>query len=118
MIDYKDKHIIYAGFVDDINIYFKGADIFINPVIDGGGIKTKLVEAMGYNCSVISAKSGATGIPAEVMGAKMKIIEDTDWETFANEVINLQTGEQTPATFFKHFYWDNIAKTAAAVINN
>ena len=103
--DYKDKHIIYAGFVDDINIYFKGADIFINPVIDGGGIKTKLVEAMGYNCSVISAKSGATGIPAEVMGAKMKIIEDTDWETFANEVINLQTGEQTPATFFKHFYY-------------
>lgn len=116
LIDYKDKNIIYAGFVDDINLFFKGADIFINPVIDGGGIKTKLVEALGYNCSVISTASGAIGIPAEVTGSKMEIINDNDWQAFVNSIINLQSAIQTPAAFFEHFYWGNIAERAAEIL--
>lgn len=118
LTNYKDKHIIYAGFVDDINLFFKGADIFINPVMDGGGIKTKLVEALGYNCSVISTKSGAIGIPSEVAGNKMKIIEDNNWQLFAESIINLQTDVDTATTFFEHFYWGNIAGKAAGILNN
>ncbi len=38
--DYADKNTIYAGFVDDIEMYFKAADLFLNPVQTGGGIKT------------------------------------------------------------------------------
>ena len=117
LIDYKEKNIIYAGFVDDINLYFKGCDIFINPVIDGGGIKTKLVEALGYNLSVVSSQSGAIGISAEVTGAKMKVVEDGNWAAFATEIINMQTAKQTPAVFFEHFYWGNITEKAAAVLN-
>ncbi|MCY7293126.1 MAG: glycosyltransferase, partial [Ferruginibacter sp.] len=52
--NFTDKNIIYAGFVDDINLFFKGADLFLNPVITGGGIKTKLVEALGNGLTVIS----------------------------------------------------------------
>lgn len=118
LFEYQNKNIIYAGFVDDINLYFKGADVFINPVIDGGGIKTKLVEALGYNCSVVSTQSGAIGIPAEIMGSKLKIIEDSDWELFANQAMSAQITEQTPAAFFEHFYWGNIAAKAAAVVNS
>ncbi|HMJ45943.1 MAG TPA: glycosyltransferase [Ferruginibacter sp.] len=114
---FKDKNIIYAGFVDDINLYFKGADIFINPVVDGGGIKTKLVEALGYNLSVISAQSGAIGIPAAVTGHKMKVIADGDWPAFARQIILLDSRVQTPAEFFDHFYWGNIAAKAAAILN-
>lgn len=116
LFDYKDKNIIYAGFVDDINLFFKGCDIFINPVIDGGGIKTKLVEALGYNLSVISTKTGAIGIPVEITGDKMKITEDEDWDAFTGHIINLQTTIQTPPAFFDHFYWDNIAQKAAAIL--
>ncbi|MBK7558780.1 MAG: glycosyltransferase [Chitinophagaceae bacterium] len=74
--------MIYAGFVEDINLYFKGCDIFINPVVNGGGIKTKLVEALGYDLSVTSTKTGAIGIPVEMTGNKMKISEDNDWKAF------------------------------------
>ena len=116
LISYKEKNIIYAGFVDDINIYFKGCDIFINPVIDGGGIKTKIVEALGYNLPVISTKSGAIGIPEEVTGDKLKIVDDNDWITFANSIIAINTATQTPPAFFEHFYWDNIAKKAAGIL--
>jgi hypothetical protein len=116
LFNYKDKNIIYAGFVPDINPYFKGADIFINPVLNGGGIKTKLVEALGYNLSVVSTKSGATGIPAEITVGKMTIIADNDWSSFANKVISMGTEVPTPKEFFDHFYWGNIADKAAKAI--
>lgn len=116
LVSYQEKNIVYAGFVDDINIYFKGCDIFINPVIDGGGIKTKIVEALGYNLPVISTKSGAIGIPEEVTGDKLKIIEDNDWITFADSILAINPATQTPPAFFEHFYWDNIAKKAAGIL--
>src|SRR5690606_21675523 len=40
---YRQQNVVFAGFVDDITPYYLGADIFLNPVSDGGGIKTKLV---------------------------------------------------------------------------
>ncbi len=116
LIDYKEKNIIYAGFVDDINMYFKGADIFINPVVDGGGIKTKLVEALGYDLSVISSQSGAIGIPAELAGEKMKIIPDNNLEAFARQIALINTEASTPKKFFDHFYWGNIAAKAAEAL--
>ncbi|MEP7237402.1 MAG: glycosyltransferase [Ferruginibacter sp.] len=118
LVDYKEKNIIYAGFVDDINLYFKGSDIFINPVIDGGGIKTKVVEALGYDLSVISTQSGAIGIPVEITGDKLKVLADNDWEAFARQIILLNPENKIPAAYFDHFYWDNIAAKAAAVINS
>ncbi len=111
---YQQQHIIYAGFVENINVYFKGADIFINPVMDGGGIKTKVVEALGYNLSVISTQSGAIGIPLEITGEKLKILPDNDWESFARQVLLTHPGETIPPAYFDHFYWDNIALKAAS----
>ena len=116
LVNYKEKNIIYAGFVDDINLYFKGADIFINPVIDGGGIKTKVVEALGYNLSVISTQSGAIGIPVEITGDKFLILPDNNWDEFARQVMLLNSDKTIPANYFNHFYWDNIAKKASAAI--
>ncbi|HTC00987.1 MAG TPA: glycosyltransferase family 4 protein [Ferruginibacter sp.] len=113
LIDYRDKNIIYAGFVDDIIPYFKGADIFINPVIDGGGIKTKLVESLGYNMSVVTTENGAIGVPVSITGNKMKIIANNNWELFAHEIIHSNINSDIPAAFFEHFYWGQIAKKAA-----
>ena len=115
--NYASKNIIYAGFVDDINIYFKGADIFINPVTDGGGIKTKVVEALGYDLSVVSTYNGATGIPVEITGGKMKLTNDKDWKEFVSNIIKTDNSLIIPAVYFEHFYWGNIAKKAAEIIN-
>ena len=112
LVDYKEKNIIYAGFVEDISTYFKGADIFINPVIEGGGIKTKVVEALGYDLSVVSTQSGAMGIDVAETGKKMVVIADEDWNGFARQVILMDSCVNIPASFFDEFYWGNIiAKT-------
>lgn len=118
LASYREKHIIYAGFVDDINLYFKGCDIFINPVIDGGGIKTKVVEALGYNMPVISTISGAIGIPVEITAGKLQILPDNNWSEFALKIIGCDTGNIIPPAYFDHFYWDNIAEKAAKALTS
>lgn len=113
---YEDRNIIYAGFVDDINIYFKGSDIFLNPVISGGGIKTKLVEALGNGTSAVSSSTGAFGIPSKISGCKLSVVNDYDWEAFVQAIINTDTTSETGPAFFNHFYWGNIAAKAGDII--
>lgn len=115
--DHKAKNIIYAGFVDDIDIYFKGADIFINPVLDGGGIKTKLVEALGHGLSCVSTSSGAYGIPQSITANKLTIVADDDWHAFVKGIISADIYASIGQAFFDHFYWGNIAQKAKHLIN-
>jgi len=114
--DYTGKNIIYAGFVDDISLFYKGAEMLINPVMDGGGIKTKLVEALGYNMNVVTTTSGAIGVPLPITGEKMTIIEDDNWNGFVNAVIISNTATDIPPAFFNHFYWGKIAEKAAVIL--
>ena len=116
--DYASKNIIYAGFVDDINLYFKGADVFINPVTGGGGIKTKMVEALGYSLSCVSTASGAIGIPPAITGNKMMVVADDDWKGFVSAIEKIETGNNIPSNYFEHFYWGNIAEKVSRILEN
>lgn len=107
----------YTGFVKDIGLYFKGADIFINPVTEGGGIKTKLVEALGHNLSSVSTSNGAFGISTSVTGNKLIIAGDKDWDSFCKAIMSCSTSENIPDAFFKEFYWGNIAGKAAEILS-
>ncbi len=114
--NYKDKKIIYAGFVDDITVYFKGADLFINPVIEGGGIKTKLVEAIGYGTPAVSTMNGSIGVTKADAGELLQIVEDGNWSAFAQEIVKVCSlpVPTVPEAFYQKFYWENIARKAVA----
>ncbi|MFP5042843.1 glycosyltransferase family 4 protein [Parasediminibacterium sp. JCM 36343] len=117
--DYANKNIIYMGFVPDIELYFKAADIFINPILSGGGIKTKLVEALGFNTTVVSAATGAIGCDKTASGNKLIVVPDNDWAGFAEAIINqLSQPTPTPASFYKEYYWGNITKKAFNILFN
>jgi len=118
--DYKNQKIIYAGFVDDIRDYFLAADIFISPIDEGGGIKTKLVEALAANSTSVSFTKGAIGVPQNVTGNKLFVVNDGDTTEFANTTTKAVNTihEDIPSTFFDHFYWDNIGKKAALFIKD
>lgn len=108
--DYMHEHIIYAGFAADIEVYYKGADVFLNPVQSGGGIKTKMVEAIACGTSVVSSATGAVGIDKAVCGNKLFVVNDNDWRSFGAEVIRNaeQAGIPTPGIFYEKYSWDNI----------
>lgn len=114
---YKDTNIIYAGFVEDISVYFKGVDIFINPITEGGGIKTKLVEALGSNLNAVSTLDGATGVDENICNGKLLLCPNNDWQCFSEKMKEAILIKQSISSdFFQYFYWDNIAKKAAGII--
>lgn len=94
------------GFVDDINIYFRGSDVFINPMNEGGGIKTKLVEALGHNLNAVSTENGAIGVEPGLCNGKLMVCANEDWEMFtANILTASRIKGDIPHEYFKHFYW-------------
>jgi len=116
---YKEHNIIYCGFVDDISIYFKGADLYLNPVIGGGGIKTRLVEAVAYNTDVVSTQNGAIGFHMETVEKKLAIVPDHDWQAFAQSIIDMCGREKTDATaaFYQYYSWENIVSRFIDQVN-
>jgi glycosyltransferase involved in cell wall biosynthesis len=107
--NWKDRNFLYAGFVEDIEEYFKAADLFLNPVLSGGGIKTKMVEAIAHGTTVVSMETGARGIRREFCGEKLAIVADGNWKQFAETVMDLPgVHAQTPQAFYDYYNWDSI----------
>jgi hypothetical protein len=109
--EYAGKNIIYAGYVDDIEMYFKGADLFLNPVQTGGGVKTKMVESIAFGTTVIATETAAAGIKREICGNKLIVVPDNEWKVFAKTVIQIaDKNETTPPSYYEYYYWGNIVK--------
>jgi polysaccharide biosynthesis protein PslH len=112
------RRYLYAGFVEDIGTYFTGATIFINPLIYGGGIKVKLVEALSFGLTVISYASGAHGVDPDTTANKLAIIKDSDHEAFANAIIsNWNSTNKLPSEFFSSYSWTAISRTVSQRIS-
>ena len=111
--DPKNHRIIYTGFVEDISEYIKAADLFLNPVVTGGGIKTKVIESIGFNTTVISTTSGATGVQKEVCGNKLVIVPDGDVEIFTKAIVEFADDHsETPPSYYQYYKWENIIEQA------
>lgn len=111
------KNIHYLGFVDDLKQFINANDVMLNPVLTGGGIKTKAVEALGYNKTVVSSKSGAAGLITDVCGDKLLIAEDNDWEQFADLTIDATNNRaEIPTSFYDTYNNDKIAKKVINIL--
>ena len=53
------------GIVDDLDAAYAGANIVINPLLAGTGLKTKTVEALGHAKALVTTACGAEGIEEE-----------------------------------------------------
>ncbi len=117
---YAKHNVIYCGFVDDISVYFKGADLYLNPVIGGGGIKTRLVESISYNTNVVSTENGSIGFNTDTAAGKLVIIKDHDWKAFTAAILSMCQIEKTDTTdaFYEYYYWDNIIERFIRDVNS
>lgn len=108
--DYTGNNIIYAGFVEDIELYFKASDVLLNPVQSGGGIKTKMVEAIAFGTTVVSVKTGAAGMDIEAAGDKLVVVNDADWKNFADETMAACENKNRPtlSAFYSKYNWESI----------
>jgi glycosyltransferase involved in cell wall biosynthesis len=109
---------IYAGSVDDIETYFTGADIFINPLTKGGGVKVKLVEALSFGLPVISYQTGARGMETEFTSNRLVLVEDGNTKKFAAAITSHWNHHGIlPQTFFSRYSWSSITREVAMRID-
>ena len=114
------NNISYLGYVDDVNQYYQAADLFINPVSNNTGVKTKLIEAIANHCTAVSTESGATGMEKELCGDKLITCRDHDWNSFTEKILEALHKEEsfTPLDFFGFYQWENISGKAAEKIKD
>ena len=114
------SNFIYAGYVDDVNEWYQAADLFLNPVVNDTGVKTKLIEAVANHCTAVSTRSGASGIHINSCGNKLIVTGDEDWEEFVNRIPGAlrHSGDKTPAAFYEYYSWDSLAQKAAETIQS
>lgn len=104
----KHEHFIYAGEVEDIESYFTGADVFINPVLQTNGIQTKIIDALSYDCNVVCFEKALEGIPTDLVSNKIFIAENNDYNQFVQKIRTaINTEAHVPPDFFERFSWGN-----------
>ena len=111
------KHIRYVGFVNSLSDLFHAADVMINPMQTGGGIKTKVIEALANNIKVVSTENGANGIYKDKIGEQLQIVEDLDWEHFSKAIhYHLSIATATKEDFYAYYNWEAITKNMLAIM--
>lgn len=121
-INPKDKKIFsqyddvrVTGFVDDIDKIMENSQVYIVPLLTGGGMRIKILEAMAYGKAIVSTSVGAEGI--EVENGRDILIEDDPYK-FAEAIVKLITnsaerkklGFNARNLVEKKYSWPAIAK--------
>ena len=101
----------YLGFLPDLHDFLLAQDGMLNPVLSGGGIKTKAVEALAYGKPVVSTASGAAGLMREACGNALYVLPDGDWASFAAAAKEAALKKPSaPPAFYSEYFWGSIAK--------
>jgi hypothetical protein len=103
--------ITYTGFLPSLNDFLSACDVMLNPVLTGGGIKTKAVEALAWGKRVVSCSSGAAGLDRTVCGEALYVSEDGNWDAFvADSLQAAQTKATVPEAFYRFYHWGHVAQ--------
>lgn len=106
--------IIYEGFVKDIQSYYAGTDCFICPVSLGAGVKTKLIDSLSSGLPVIAFSKSAEGIETVHVNGQLTLINNYNWQEFAQAMIAFSMSNSKQQTvseeFYKEYHWDHIVQ--------
>ncbi len=114
-----DEHpeIHYLGYVDKFELIIAGVDALILPGIMATGVKTKMIEALGLDTTVITTQTGARGIYHDIDLKNLICIPDDDEKAFTQKIMSLnQSNNHSPKTFYERYYWGNVVKMAHVML--
>jgi glycosyltransferase involved in cell wall biosynthesis len=102
----KDSQVLVTGFVDDLDECYKKAAVFVAPILTGGGIIVKILDALAAGTPVVTTSYGNEGIGA-VDGRDLLVADDP--QSFADAVVKLLTDRG---------YAERIASTGQAFVKD
>ena len=102
-----NEQLIFAGYVPEVSDYFLAANVYINPVTEGGGVQTKNIEALSYGLNVVCWQHMLNGLDTGLTGSKVFAARPNDWKDFlARILIATIINNPTPVTFFDYYNFD------------
>lgn len=117
-----DESIIVTGAVNSVENYLKLANIVVIPLLSGGGVKIKLMEALQYRNIVVTTNIG-------IEGTKFKhgehLLSTNNASEFAESCINAlnkpekynQQIENSLSCIENNYLWSVIGKNYESLIN-
>lgn len=84
--DLANENVIVTGTVDSVQEYYEKSSLIIIPLLSGGGVKVKLMEAFSYKKIVVSTTKGVEGTDFE--NGKHLLVEDNP-KSFADSCIKV-----------------------------
>lgn len=92
---FRDPRVTRHGFVDDLYELLGGLAVMVNPMVQGGGMKNKVLEAFACGIPVVSTTLGLDGIDAEP-GVQCRTADDP--AGFADATLGLLNDRQCADT--------------------
>lgn len=83
------KRVHFHGYVDDIRKFYSEASVYICPILDGGGTKLKVLDAMAHGLPVVGTDMACEGLDVE--HGKHVLIANSPTE-FVSEIQKLLDG--------------------------
>jgi succinoglycan biosynthesis protein ExoO len=78
--------VVFLGRVDDLAALYKEAGVVISPLLQGSGLKIKLIEALGQGKAIVATPKTVQGIEAAI-GDILPVTDDA--AAFADAVLKL-----------------------------
>jgi len=109
----KDSSVIVTGFVPNIFEYYLKSTVFVAPMFIGGGVITKIIEAMFCGCPVVTTHVGNEGIEA-VDGEHVFLAETPDefckkiQILFRDSLLRKTMGEKARRFVEERYAFDNV----------
>ncbi|MEM7130835.1 MAG: glycosyltransferase family 4 protein [Chloroflexota bacterium] len=85
-LDIPDKNLEIAGYVDELQPYLEETAVFIVPLLAGGGMRVKILDAWRWQLPVVSTTIGAEGL--QITPHENILLADTPVD-FAQATIHL-----------------------------
>lgn len=108
--------VIATGFVEDITVCYRTAEVFVCPLLSGAGVKNKVLEAMSSGLPVVTTLLGIEGI--EYIETDRHYLLANDPRNFVkcvlalldNEELRWTLGKEARATIIQHHSWEPIVR--------
>jgi sugar transferase (PEP-CTERM/EpsH1 system associated) len=113
--------VTVTGYVEDVRPHLESAAVVVSPLVTGGGIKTKVLEAWAMSRPVVATPLGCAGLRARD-GENLRIARHP--EAFAVRVLELlqdpgaaaELGRAGRLTVLEHYGWDSQASRLEEIL--
>ena len=109
-------NVVKIGFADDLHALYHKARLTINPLLDGTGMKVKLIESLAHGVPVVTTTAGLSGIKPElkhhfIMGNHPSEFAAAIDRLISDNGLYLDYSENLNRIFNEHFTTEVAART-------